>query len=648
MKTMVAALALASVAAGGSAGAQQPARTIQQDFEAAGELDAGADKNAALAAWEALERRVGANPRSRAIVLVRKSAALMALDRRDEAVAAARQGLAGLPAKDATLREDRFRAYLNLAGVAHIGLDYASAADAYRLAEQQAETPGEKLSALRGLIQTATFTDPAAATAASARADALLAGNAVDNTLKADFASLRAILALNRGDLPRATAESMAAVKLLGGLTPQTDTRDVAARSNAAIALLLSGNTAEARRYMAMSGAGRVTTGNFDFGAAMTPPDCGGEANLKPADMAVLQISIGDDGSVLIASPIYAAGGPEVALAFARAARQWSWTTDQVKAIPPFLRFNARVELRCNMAFERPSVADGLMADLVAWSTARGAPIADEPDNPALALPGQRAALETAAPDAALPALVALIRSPVVPREEKVVLAQRALRLAQAAKAPPTGQLALDLAARTNGSADMWGRGVFDRAVSPLLAQAPYAADPQSRAALRLLLADADRGGASRASSALLTQVADDAALPANDPLKVGALIRLASIAQQRGDEAAAKAAFARSGLAANQCALVDDPPKLVRSGGTFPTEALSWGFEGWTRTQFDVAADGSVQGSRAIVSYPPFIFTKAGVATIAGARYAKSFRPDGGLACGANTLNVRFQLPNR
>ena len=648
MQTVGMALALAGVAAGGVAGAQQPvARTVQQDFEAAEALAAGTDKVAALAAWDALEKRVVAKPRSRAIVQVRKSATLLALDRRDEAVAAARAGLAGLPANDPTLRRDRFNAYLNLAGVAHVGIDYASAADAYRRAEEQAEAPAEKLGALRGLTQTATFTDPAAAAAAAARADAVIAAASVDESLLADFASSRAILAMNTGDLPRATSEAMAAVKLLGGLTSATDTRDVAARSNAAIALLLSKRPDEARRYMAMTGAGRLTTGNFDPGAAMMPPDCGGEANLKPADMAVVQFSVGDDGSVTFASPIYAAGGGAVALAFARAVAQWSWSIEQVKAMPAFLRSGARVELRCNMAFSRPSVNDGLMADLTAWSAARGAPIADAPDNPALALPGQRAALAAAKPDAALPALVALIRSPVVPREEKVAFARQALVLAQAGRAPATGQLALDLEARTNASADMWQPEMFRRTVSPLLTQAPYLDDPQSRAALRLLMADAGRNRDARVAPVLLTQVIDDAALPANDPLKVGALIRLASIAQQRGDEAAAKAAFARSGLAANQCALIDNPPKIAKIGGTFPREAMSWGFEGWTRTQYDIEADGRVVNTRAIVSYPPFIFTRAGMETLATARFAKSYRPDGGLACGASTQSVRFMMPH-
>ena len=83
----------------------------------------------------------------------------------------------------------------------------------------------------------------------------------------------------------------------------------------------------------------------------------------------------------------------------------------------------------------------------------------------------------------------------------------------------------------------------------------------------------------------------------------------------------------------------------MLGVGGTFPREAQLWGFEGWTRTEFDVGADGRVLGERAIVSYPPFVFTKAGVETIKGARFAKTYRPDGALGCGATNRNVRFQL---
>ena len=83
-----------------------------------------------------------------------------------------------------------------------------------------------------------------------------------------------------------------------------------------------------------------------------------------------------------------------------------------------------------------------------------------------------------------------------------------------------------------------------------------------------------------------------------------------------------------------------------IGNGGTFPQEAASWGFEGWTQVQFDIAADGAVINERAIVSYPPFIFTKAGKETFRSARFEKSFRPDGGIGCGGTSQRVRFLIP--
>ncbi|MGK3871062.1 hypothetical protein ABI004_14930, partial [Enterococcus faecium] len=79
--------------------------------------------------------------------------------------------------------------------------------------------------------------------------------------------------------------------------TQRIDVRDVSVRSDAAIAYLLGGNETEARRYVAMTGAGATSIGLIDPGVAMVPPDCGGEAGLKPDDMAVVEFSIADDGT---------------------------------------------------------------------------------------------------------------------------------------------------------------------------------------------------------------------------------------------------------------------------------------------------------------------------------------------------------------
>ena len=573
------------------------------------------------------------------------------LDRSDDAVIAARGGLALLPATDPTLAEDRWRAYYNLGSIAQNALDYAGAGEAYASAETAADTPAMKAGAMLALAETRTFTDPASADATLARVDALVKSVQTDARLKAMVARRHAILLLNRGAYEPARLYAVEAVKQLGGLTSQTDSNDVSARSDAAIASLLAGKPDKAREYMAMTGAGRLTKGEFDPAVQMDVPPCGGEADLRPADMAVVEFTIGDDGVVRNVSPIYAAGGGAVALEFARAVRDWSWTPEQAKALPAFFRYNVRVEMRCSTEFERPSITKFLDADMATWLQTKGLALpTKERGADAIAVVRQRAALAEAeaksGPNglATLPPLYQLVNNAVVGREETNVFARRALAIAEAQGAPPSARLPLEISVRETASADTWRAGSYTRAMTPLLTMPAYANDPKAHAAILLLIAEATRSGTRRLP--LLQEVADDKRLVANDPLRVGALIRLASLQQQAGDTAAARTTFDRSGLAANQCAILDAPPRFLSAGGVFPNEAMAWGFEGWTKTQFDVDADGRVLNQRAVLSYPPFVFTKAGVQTVAGARWSKTFRPDGGVGCGGLSQNVRFKLP--
>lgn len=642
MKASVILLVGAMLAAPGWSQQTAPARTsVQQDFEAATALDDKKDHAGALAKWEALEARTAKNPRSLALVRVRKGIALFALDRKDEAVAATRAGLAQLPAGDASLREDRFLAQMTLGAIAELSLDYASAAASYGAAEGIAIAPGEKLGALRGLIQTQTFVDPDAAAQAVARADAAVAGLKVDPDVRAMVRRLDGQLRLNQGAFAASWKQSGEAVRLLGGLTSKTDLDDVAVRSNYAIAAILGGRPDDARQYMAMTGAGRMTKGQFDPGAQMKVPECGGEAGLKPADVAVIEFSVADDGVVRVSAPVYAAGGGQVALEFARAARDWSWTPEQARALPPFFRNRVRVELRCSTAFERPSVASYLDGELGAWLAREKVampPLLTGSD--AVVLPqlrAQLAAAEAGGKDALtlVPILHQLSANLVIAREERDALARRELLIAVAHGVPAAARLAIEPVIWFNEKAEGWKQDTYTRTMLSHLTDPAYADDPVARSAIRLLAADAARKRTQQARG-LLTTVGGDAALPANHPLRVGALVRLASLEQAAGNEAAASAAFAQSGLSARQCALVDSAPQMVSNGASsssFPMEAMRWGFEGWTSSQFDVAADGKVVNQRIVVAYPPFVFSQAGAGIIKSARYEKSFRPDGGLS---------------
>ncbi len=198
----------------------------------------------------------------------------------------------------------------------------------------------------------------------------------------------------------------------MGGLTTRVDLRDVSARSDTAIAALLAGDPESARKYMAYTGAGRLPKGSFDPAVQMKAPACGGEGGLKPADMAVIEFSIGDDGTVTSSTPIYAAGGGPVALEFARAALGWSWTPEQVKTLPRFYRYNIRLEMRCSTEFQRPSIGDFMRASLENWMLEKHLVVPAKDDaSDALALPRQRAALaaaEAKGEDSARPAAAPL------------------------------------------------------------------------------------------------------------------------------------------------------------------------------------------------------------------------------------------------
>ena len=627
----------------------QQATTVQQDFEAATALGAKGDHAGALAAWERLETRTVARRRSHALVLVRKSKTLLAMNRKDESVAAARAGLADLPANDKTLQEDRFTAYFNIARVAQNAIDYAGAATAYAQAEGATDELGFKLAAMVGQADTLTYVAPTEAAKALARAEALAATMKVGKGDLAEIARRKGLLLMNTGAFEAARQASIQAVTLRGGLTEKTDLRDVAVRSDAAIASLLVGKTDDARRYMAMTGAGRITKGDFFPGAEMTVPDCGGDAKLKPADMAIVEFSIGDDGTVVQAAPIYAVGGGEAALTFARAARDWSWKPEQVKTMPTFFRYGARVEMRCSTAFQRPSIVDTLRGDLVRWLDEKGAPSLEPVSEKAvLAIGAQRATLAASEAKAGRDTLAlispihALIENPIVGNEERTALAARALAIAVANGAPPSVRLGLDLTMR---QAAKWDRDMnrTQQLYERMAGEPVYAGNVRTRSVLRLMQADYEKP---KGAKPLLDSVANDPALDKQDPLRVGALVRLASLEQTAGDTAAARAAFEKSGLTADQCALLDAPPKQLKFGGVFPEEALAWGFEGWTSTQFDIGADGKVLNERTVLSYPPFVFTKASASAFATSRFAKSFRPDGGLGCGGTTRRIVFRLP--
>lgn len=635
--------------------AQQP--SVQQQFEAAS-ASLKAEKWAdALATFEALEKRLSRSPRNVGIVRVRKAEALIKLGRQEEAEAALKNGLPVLPENDPSLREDRMLGLLSLARIHELALDYSEALRLYRMAEPLTVEPAFKVQALRGLIRTGMFYDGEAALAEADRALGLIAVQPGDNkSAYSQFRILKGRTLLNLGRFQEARVELRAAVGELGGLTLKVDAADIAARSDLAIAALLAGDQEDARRYLAYTGAGRMPDGAFATGADMPMPSCDEADDLRPDDVAVIEFSIGEDGSVKNAAPIYASRPGNGALSFARAVSYWSWTPEKMKKIPPLLRLLTRVEMRCVTGSKRPSISDMLVPEAEKWLSDKGIAPSRTPDiadaqrvKPLADELAEREARYGTQSLQLVPILSALADNKVVSRELASGYGRQALDIVKAEKSPPIIVAYFGiLAARAQGPlrGGHWTLPDF----SPLLADATVMADPRAAAALRLTDADYRyRAGKQRQVISLLTQVRDTPGLAPTDPMRAAALMRLASLQLSNGHAEEAQATFQQSGLASDQCALLDTKPRLKSNAaayGGFPEEAMRWGFEGWTQLEHDIRADGLPANVRVLIAYPPFVFSKAATTITQHARFEKTFRPDGGLGCGGQIQRVVFSLP--
>ena len=671
MRTVAALVGATALVSAGSIMAQTPSATpqqptVQQAFDEATALSAAGKWAEALVAYRALEPRVG-TLRSKAIVQLRQAKSLVQLGRSVEARPMLVAALKALPEGDDSLREDRLDALFTIGALDSVALDYASAYSNYGLALRLASDDGNKGAALIGLIQTGTYVDPEGTLAHVEAVQALLATAKLDGRSRALIEVPVAQYFLNVGRFKEAKDVASRAVSHLGGLmTEKMDLMDAAARSDVALAALKLGDNDTAREFLARSGIG-VSKQGFNGAAAMQPPLCGGEAGLRPEDMAIVEFWVGDDGTVIRAAPVYASRPGEVGLAFARAVQDWWWKPEDLKLLPAFFRYNVRVELRCSSAFPRPPVTAEVDQGLAEWLEEKHvvSPL-KHTDSDVRRLPGERAAL--AAADAkgegsalsTVPLLFALLSNTVVPRDERARFAERAVAILDANQAPPIARLGADLylwsvrapSKRSDPRAPGKQNDIGWSYVQELQAglETPrYASDPLARAALRLILADILAWRDAAATAPLLRAIAEDSALEDGHPLKVGALIRLASLEKKAGNMIEARAAFDRTGLTGEQCAMLDAPPRMTATGvdrNSFPQEAQRWGFEGWVSTQFDIDARGETHGQRAIVAYPPFVFTDSATGLVTKTRFAATYRPGDTLGCGSFTQRVSYDLP--
>lgn len=639
----------------------QPARaapqsmSAQQLFDAAGQAAMDGHCGDALPLFEALLQRpaVTRNPRVLATARLRRAPCLVSAGRFDEATADANSAFAVVAANDPDLRVDLALAHMALGRIAFQALDRDHATTEFETARALLH-PDEQYEVLSWLAQSTMFD---AGDAAIGYAEQLLAfaAQAKDKPKRflAGVRTLHARALLNHGQVDAAYAELKQALKEQGGLTMTVNLDDVETRADLALAALLNGDRSGAQAYMAYTGAGRFEKSPFATAQNMNSPPCGGPAGLQPDDMAVVEFGVDDHGQVINVVPIYASRTGPVATEFARAVLGWSWKPEDAKQIPAFFRRVTRVELRCMTTTAHPDVLEVLHADFSAFLAQRHvapAPkgIAKVPDA-LLDDPDHRRAMTAEQELAAVPLMLALGESPRVPRDQQLRWLTRAREALAAAGAPVAVLIYVDARRSMQQAYYANDYAPLRATLRSLLERPEVGADARVADTLRIMIAEARYGLREPADATdLLMRVATDPALGEQDPLRVGALVRLATLQANGGDVAAARDSYRKSGLSAQECSLVDAVPIMRRSGASaldFPDEAKRWGFEGWVLVEFDIRPDGKTANQRAVAVYPPLIFRDAAVDTMKGARYTQTYRPEGGLGCGGEHVKVRFIL---
>lgn len=638
--------------------AQVPANSVQQRFDAArAKLDAN-DVEGALAELKALESFIKGQPKvnetNLAVTRAQQADALVKLGRGPEAKPVLRLALEGQALAKPALFPVRDNSRLLLANVLEGELDHAAAdAEYLRLAQETAQ-PITRTVALMGAARTEMFTD---ANSALRHIDEALAIAEKDPSVgKGELANvlgLKGRILINGGHYVDARALLVRAVSLRGGLTEKVFQQDVALRADAAIAMLKLGQSEEARKYLAYTGAGRTEV-QLEVPTEMPLPSCGGLEGLEPDDSAVVEFTILDTGQVVSPRPVYASKQGEMAYVFARALSQWSWNPDNASKVKPFFRLSTRVELRCSNKTQRPPMTVQFEQEIADWLTGKGVKAIDG-DSDAARAPELKQRLAASSPQSPerLAVLWWLMRNGTIEGRDRLRYAVEAMKLAPVLGAPRALDfvLALDHAdIWANENSDTWkGKAAKLLESYEAVRAKPEFADPVMQAILGLQIGQAAGTLGQRDSEqAALLGVTQKSGLSDKNPLKVAALVQLANIYAAAKQPEQAAAVYARTGLSAQQCALVDGGPVMLQSGtGRFPDDAFRWGFEGWTSLEYDVAADGSTRNARAVAAFPPRVFAQASENLARTVRYRVSYRPEGDLACTAMNRRIRFSIPN-
>jgi tetratricopeptide (TPR) repeat protein len=612
------------------------------------------DWNKAITDFSAVLADVQGERRSDAVIRVRLAQALLDVGRIDEAQSEATRAAATLQQAAHGPDADLADAYLTLADTQRGGLDYASAANTFKLAMAASTGPDateQALEARIGLIQTTVVTEPDSAAAAL---DALLADPAAlkgqSKLWEAQLYSMRARAELNRGDPKKALGFVQQALNLSGGLEgSKVNLAQVAIRGDAALIYSVLRQPENTRKYMAYTGAGELPDETWLEGAKADPPVCG--PDIAPEDSGVVEFGIATDGRTVGVAPVWSSRPGETGLAFARAVREWRWRPEAVAKLGVFWRQSVRVEVRC--ATRPPALALDEPFDAVTrdWLAAHG-------DSEDLADLGPKTLVATTAPPPAdLARITAMFRQVNAETRSARAAAEAAqldALLVQAGAPVEARALAAHMGAHgeIGDGPSSWAssRAATLSAALPRIEQAP--GGRRSAAWLRVELAVALEtvGNFTRAREALDAAVAlPPDVLAADDPIRSVAILHLSLIDKREGKPLAARSRLVAAGLTTEKCDLLDVRPVVATqytSSANFPDEAYQWGFEGWVKAGFDIGADGAVKGARALISYPPFVFDDATTKTVTTFRYLPPTLGDTALGCTGQTISVRYSAP--
>ncbi len=641
----------AATPAAGTVSAAPQSGSAQAAFDAATGAYEAKQWTDAVRLFDALEARLGskASKNIRATIDLRRGIALKRTNNVARAEPMLRGAVAAIAPDDTALGAERFGAVLDLGSIALQRSDFETAVAMTALAKAAARTPGDRLEAAILGLRSTMFDGGDAAFAHADEAQKLVAERP-ETTRKgvADIDTWRARLLLNRGRPAEAHALLKRAVARQGGLDTRVSLAEVVTRSDLAIAALLNKDVDSAREYLAYTGAGRIAQSPFGRAAAMDPPPCG-EAGVAPDDSAIVEFGIRPDGAISYAQTVYMSRPSRAgAKAFSDAVLGWTWQPASLDRIPDFYRVLTRVELRCANAVARPGFTQAFDAARDAYLASFAPRLPMIGQSPA-ALPAMRAELDRRkmVPGDPLiaPLMLGIARNVATAGEERRRMIASALALLPA-DAPIRVRAAVEF---DNGFYISRGAEAERRTNRLLLARADIAADAVSAAIMRLAIARRIyRSPPPADAEALIRGIVDDKRLEPDHPLRTAALIQLANFQSRAQQADAAATTFAQTGLTADQCALLDTPPAVMRSnvdGGDFPMEAQRWGFEGWTRIEQDISADGRARGTRVVIAYPPFVFGTASTAIASNIRYEPTFRPGSTTGCIGSQQTINFRI---